>query len=146
MRYMLENFLNDLTGTSAVEFVLIAPLVAVLFVGTVDYGIFIREKMRLKNTTISVAEYIAKAGNDLERDTVAAAAYGEGVQDITLTSEFVCECADGITYVCPLDCGEGDYQRRYTSVTATGTFRALFPYPGVADSITLQSTSRSRVD
>lgn len=145
MKFLQEYIRNEL-GASAVEFALLSPILIVLLIGTVDFGFYIMQSMRLQNVAHASAEYVSQAQDDANVQIIAEEAYAGDFADITLTSEFECECSDGVVDVCPVSCGSNDYQRRYVSVTASGTFQALMPYPGLADDLELESTARMRVD
>lgn len=146
MLKMFKKYLRNESGASAVEFALISPILIFMLIGTVDFGFFITERMQLQNTAHAAADYVAQVQDDANVQIVAEESYGAGFEDITLTSEFLCECSDGVEAACPVSCGDDDYQRRFISIAASGTFEPIFPYPGLPTDMPLQSTVRMRVD
>ncbi|MCK5284107.1 MAG: pilus assembly protein [Alphaproteobacteria bacterium] len=142
----IKKYFKSEYGASAVEFALIAPILILMLIGTVDFGMFIMERMQLQNTAHTVANFVAQTQDDRNIQTIAAESYGANFADITLVSNFTCECSDSTAQTCPVDCGDDDYQRRFINVTASGNFSALFPYPFLPDSMELQSSVRMRVD
>lgn len=137
---------NNEDGASAVEFALLLPILILLFIGCVDVGYYLMNKMRLQNLSYSVAEYVAQADDDTNVQDIAAEMYEGDYENIELTSQFFCECSDGVAAECPIDCGADDYQRRFVTITADATFSALLPYPGIPNTLDMQSITRMRVD
>ena len=146
IRHKISIYFRKKCGASAVEFALLSPLLIILFVGTLDVGVFVWERMKLQNMTRTVAEYVVHAESDDNADVIAEETYTGNFADITLTSEFTCECANGIPDECPQACESGDYQRRFINISSSGTFEPLFPYPFISEGLVLQSSVRMRVD
>lgn len=147
MRFLkaLKAYLSECTGVSATEFALIAPIFSLLLLGTADMGLFLLEQMRLQNAAHSAAEYVSVSLSDENASTVADEVYN-GRGDVAVEIAFSCECVDGVATTCPVSCGEGDYQRRFISVTVTSSYSSLFPYPGLPESLDLSGFARMRVD
>lgn len=146
LRQIFKHYWRDESGASAVEFIMMAPIFIVLLVGTVDFGFFMTEKMRLQTVAQVTADYVSQTQVDDNAQVVAAESYDGDFEDVTLTSNFTCECSDGTAQECPVSCGDDDYQRRFVDVSASAVFEPIFPYPGLPDNVTLQSTVRMRVD
>lgn len=144
--HIFKRFITETKGTSAIEFAFLAPILIFMIIGTLDAGIFIQQKMQLHNAVSSAANYAAQTGEIDNIDTVAAESYDGDINNITLVSEFECECSDGSVTTCPRYCGMNDFQRRFISVSAEGTFSPMFVYPGIPDSIDLSTNVRVRVD
>ena len=143
---IIEQYLKNELGASAVEFALFAPLLLVMLFGTVDFGFFTLERMRIQNVAQAAASYVSQVQSDADIQTIAQESYTGDYDDISLTSQFVCTCSDGTAQECPVVCDEDDYQRRFVSVSVSGNFSPILPYPGLAESLNLQSTVRMRVD
>ncbi|MCB1650884.1 MAG: pilus assembly protein [Alphaproteobacteria bacterium] len=143
---VLKLYFKSRSGASAVEFALLAPLLILMLIGTVDFGFFTMERMRLQNTAAAAADYVARAKDDTNVQTVAQESYAGDFSDVTLTSDFVCMCSDGSEQTCPVSCGASDYQRRYVSVNASRTFQPLIMYPGIPRNLDLSMSVRMRVD
>jgi len=141
-----KTYIHNQSGASAVEFALLSPLLIFMFVGTIDFGLFIMERMHIQNTAHAVADYVAQVQDDANVQVVAEEAYDRDFSDIVIISEFECECSDGVVDACPITCSSDDYQRRFVRVSASGSFAPLFPYPGIPNNVDLQTTVRMRVD
>lgn len=147
MSFYSSGYFGDEQGASAVEFALIAPVIIMLFVVTIDLGFLMRDKMQLQNAVFSIADYVAQAQSADNLNQVAAEVYNDDAGNVDFSAEFTCACSDGIVVSCPVTCiGDGDYQRRYVTVSGEGTFDTLFPYPGTFDSMDFSSSARVRVD
>lgn len=144
--WKFRNFFSDQSGASAVEFALVSPILIFMLVVTIDAGFYIKERMQLQNAAQAAAEYVAQAQDDANVQTVADEVYAGDFATVTLTSEFSCECSDGVAQQCPVSCGSEDYQRRFVTVTAARDYEPLFPYPLVSQSLDLQAAIRVRVD
>lgn len=145
MKGFFKKYIHDCGGVAATEFALIAPIFAMLLVGTADMGMYILENMRLQNAAHAAASYVAQAQSEENAATVAAEIYN-GRGQIDVDTELACECADGVPLVCPASCGADDYQRRFINITINGTFNSLFPYPGLPEEMSLAGYARMRVD
>lgn len=143
---IFKTYNMDESGAGAVEFALLAPVLILLLVGTVDIGFYVLDRMMVQNTAHAAAEYVTLAQSDDNVQTVAAEAYGRDISNLVVQSRFNCECADGVAQACPLDCGADDVARRFVTVNVSGDFSTLFPYPAVPDPVTLQGFARMRVD
>lgn len=141
----IKKYIQNTDGIAAIEFALVAPILIFLIVATVDIGSYVMEDMKLQNTAHATAEYVAMVQSDSNAQTVAAESYRGNPEEITVSSSFSCECADGTPQACPLECGADDYQRRFVTVSVDAAFTPLFPYPGTND-VNLQGLARMRVD
>lgn len=142
----LKSYKTNNEATSAVEFALIAPVILILLIGTMEFGMYIHEKMLLQNTASTVANYIYEMQDDENALEVANETYTGRDASLTLTTEFSCQCSDGIAAECPIDCGESDVERRFVSVSLSGAFTPIFPYPGLPENIAMNTNVRIRVD
>ncbi|MCB1783615.1 MAG: pilus assembly protein [Alphaproteobacteria bacterium] len=146
IRKIYSYFLRQ-EGASAVEFALIAPGLLLMLVGTFDIGLYIVQKMQVQNVVEVVASYVVDVGSDDNVQVVAQESYGGDFSALTVTSDFECECSDGVVQACPVTCaGADDYQRRFVNIGATSHFTPLFPYPVLSSGIDINVSARMRVD
>lgn len=135
---------ND--GIAAVEFALIAPILALILIVTIDMGLFIKSKMQIHNAANVIADYVASQDGDDDVQIVAEESYAGVFADIVAVSDFSCECNDGVSQSCPVICAADDHQRRFIDVTVSGSFSPIFSYPGFENNMLLESSARARVD
>lgn len=145
------------SGQSLMEFALLTPLLAVLLLGVVDMGRYAYISILVGNaaragvaygtqthiTAHDTAGIIAAADNDFQNN-------GQSVSNLNVSSAYACGCDNGGTITVLLGCTTGSCpigQHEVVSlqVTASGTFNALFGYPGIPKSISVSRTATMRV-
>ena len=132
--------------------VLISPILVLLLLGAGDFG-------RVLYWSITLAQS-ARAGAQYGAQSSAAAANSTGIQQaalqdgqnitalggtITVTSSRYCQCEGGGAVV---NCADNDCAGApevYVEVTATTTFKTLFPYPGIPNTVNLSNTATLRL-
>ena len=140
-----SDFFQCEKGVAAVEFAMIVPILLLILVGTVDYGMFINSKMKLQDLSRSAAQYVVQGGSDddvMENIIQTSDFYTESQaagQTITVTTEQICECANGNNIECDSTCGSNDYLRNYYIATLESTYAPIIPG---FDNVTLQGYSR----
>ena len=144
--FIIDRYVKNIAGMAAVEFALIAPILALTLIVTIDMGMFITSKMQVHNAANVIAEYVASQDDDVDVQIVAEESYAGVFADITATSDFSCECDDSVIQACPVTCIGEDHQRRFVDVTVGGSFSPIFAYPGFESSIQIEGVARTRVD
>lgn len=134
-------------GQAAVEFALVAPVVALLLVAASDL-------MRMYFTAIEVSN-AAKAGVQYGAQNPGTAADLGGMQQaaksdaanlsaMTASALIYCQCPDSsATFSCSTTNTCAD-KRVYVEVDTAATFRPLLQYPGLPASVQLSGTARMR--
>ena len=126
--------LRSRRGVAAVELALFAPILLLFLVAVVDFGLWIREQMKMTSAARAGVQFVlqdpvSNAGNIAAIQLAAGNASGLDVNAITVTPREFCECPNGTTLaVCTADCpGFPTPQRlKYFEVTVTGTFTPFF--------------------
>lgn len=144
------RFLENTNGVAAVEFVLIAPILLLLLIGLVDFGLYINAKMKLENMARASSEYVRNGGdpNNLTADVLAYSGSSDSANsfdDITLTTSNVCECDDNVETDCATGCAADGYMREFIIINLDMTYNTLFPYPGLPGSIPLSGRARMQI-
>jgi hypothetical protein len=128
-------------GNAAVEFSLAVPILAMIAIGALDYGMAYVEGLRLsgaahagagqalydaagwENTDdferTALEEY---AGHPLSNDQIAAL-------PVSAAAEAFCGCDDGSTLDCSASCPSGDTPNRLVRVTLSRDVQLMLPYP-----------------
>ncbi len=148
MASYIRSFGRDDGGLAAVEFALLAPVLMVMLVGMIDFGMFINQKMQLENLARASAEYVVKGGDEanVETDVLGASGLDEtALAEIEATSETVCECSDGAEIVCGGTCDGDGYQRSFYAFSMSRTYTPLFSYPGMPEQITMTGNARLQI-
>ena len=143
-----RGWLHATAGLAAVEFALIAPLLALTMICTVDLGLGIYRNMQVQNAAQAGAEYAITHGfnaSAIATATLSATALGT-IQASPQPAQF-CGCASsgGIAAVsCGATCSGGLQAGTYVTVSAQASYTTFIPYPLLPESyiFTAQSTVR----
>jgi Flp pilus assembly protein TadG len=147
----ITEYKKDEDGVAAVEFALIVPILAMLMIGLMDFGLFINAEMKLENMARSAADYVANGGDpaDINAEIIANGFTPDTVNtfdDVIVTTASTCECDDGVEVDCTGSCDAGTgYMREFFAVDLEIEYTTVFPYPGLPDSVTLVGHARMQV-
>lgn len=140
---------RDKTGSAAVEFALIAPLLAGALVGMVDLGIGLYEKMEVANAAQAGAQYaVAKGYNSSAIETAVTSASSLSAISATPAPAESCGCSNGTSLVaasCGSTCASGAVAGTYVTVSAQAQYSTIFSYPGLASPMTLSAQAVVRI-
>lgn len=138
------------------ELALLTPLFLLLVVGAIEIGRYAARAIEVGNAARAGAAYGVQdhfAAADLPGVTAAACQdfQGQNTCGLTVTKAYVCQCDNsGTVDPTPIDCTTGSCtapSREVVSlqVTASGSFNALFTYPGIPSPITVSRTATMRI-
>jgi len=146
------RILRLLRGVSAVELAMIAPVLALLTVGIVDYGLVWSRNMELANAVRAGTQY-AMIRRPIQGDTTAirqqvidsAPAPKIGSHDPQVT--LFCECPNGTSVPScdPAVCAPADMQT-FISITLSEQYPLLLDYPGFNNPVQLTQSSTMRLN
>jgi Flp pilus assembly protein TadG len=147
-----NHLLRDERGASLVEMALLMPLFLLLLFGAVDLG----RACYLVNEIAGAARAGAIYGSRNPTDTTGMATVAvddaSNVPNVSAgTPSYDCECANGSNVTSastcattPPSCSGGLNWVYKDTVTVTGTYAPLMPWPGVPSSMTFSSTASMR--
>jgi Flp pilus assembly protein TadG len=156
------------SGQALVEFAFVLPLLMVLALGVIEVGRYAYIAILLGNAARAGVAYGAQSVAFAADTTgIRSAAYydfagttsgstgtnGLPYSSLTVTSSFACGCDSGGTITSQTcsgtttagTCPGGGHWVIVLSVTASGTYNALFNYPGIPTSMTISRTASMRV-
>ena len=132
-------------GQAATELALVAPVLAVLLVGTADFArafYFHQEVIAAARAGAQYGSQSTTTAADTSGISTAALANGTNVPGLTASSS-VCTCgapppqtACGTGY-----CNGANVQSSYITVTASAAFNTLVNYPGIPHTTTMSGTA-----
>jgi YD repeat-containing protein len=156
-------------GQALVEFAFVVPMLLLLALGVIEIGRYAYIAILISNAARAGAAYGAQSNaqsvdatgiqNAADYDFAGATSgttttNGQTVSKLTVTSTVACGCdsAGALTsFGCTTatnpnagSCTTGHWVI-VVSVTASGTFNALFNYPGIPGSLTISRTASLRV-
>jgi len=140
---MKLGFFRNRDGAAAVEFGLIAPIVAAVLVGVATVGGSILAYSKMRQAVSSGAQYALAVDDDADAVAdVVRAAWPTRPESATVTSVKACYCAEAPDTAtdCSTNCSNGDYPKMYITVDAS---RPYTTFGG--DSITLRASQKVRL-
>lgn len=136
-------------GNAAIELALLAPMLMLLTIGTIDYGFAIYNQMEVQNAAQAGAEYALKHGFSATGISSAVTAATTLTVSATPAPAESCGCPSGTSLTpatCGTSCANGLAAGTYVTVGAQSTYSTLVPYPGIASSYTLAASSTVRIN
>jgi Flp pilus assembly protein TadG len=142
--------LRHKSGNAAIEFALIAPVLASVLVAMTDLGIALYESMEVNNAAQAGAQYaITKGWNSTAiQNAVTSASSLSGISASPAPAQS-CGCASGTSVTaatCGATCAGGATAGTYVTVSAQAQYATLFSYPGLANPMTLSAQSTVRIE
>ena len=120
-------------GIGAVEFGFIAPILMLLLLGIVDFGMAYWKQMQVRNAANAGAQWSMTNGYDFA-GILAVAASATNLSGITVTPSNPCGCATaaGVTvYDCTATCPDNTVPKPYIIVNARICYAPLFTWPAL---------------
>jgi len=144
MPHLVRSFVRAESGVSAVEMALIAPVLMIIFMGLIDYGIAIFSKLELTSSVRAGAQYaIINSTNMAAIQTTVINSSNLDQANLVVNMPYeTCECSDGtVDAACLVICPAG-VLRHYVVIDATYTYVPFF----LPNNIVLNATSSIRVE
>jgi len=144
---------RDSRGTSAIEFAMVAPMLAMMVMGVTDFARGLDRKYEIQQASYRALELVSTGSSQNDYTQLikaeAVAASGEPAANVDVVNW--CEC-DGVkqssfTTACP----EGQQSARFVTVTIFSDFAPMFRYGPLASAFganangTVRLTARSTV-
>ena len=144
------------SGQSLLEFAILLPMLLLLALGVIEMGRFAYIGILVGNAARAGVSWGAQshttaadtnngietaADNDFQNN-------GPSLGSLNVTHAVVCGCDNGGTITgvsCTAVCPVGSHLVDSLSVTTSGTFSAIFNYPGIPTSITITRTATQRI-
>lgn len=144
---------RDSRGGALVELALALPLMLIVFFATVDFSRALYYSMALTNAARAGAQYCSISPANSVDTTGTLAVTNNASPSISGFSSSApgaaCFCAtDGGTFTsasCTATCPGGQHLVVTCSVTTSGTFSRVTPYPGIPATVPLSRSVRMRV-
>jgi Flp pilus assembly protein TadG len=155
IRQTIRRFIageDGITGTALIEFTLFAPLLVVMSIYTMDFGLYFYRQMQVQNAAQAGVDW-AIANRIFNHDVITAAVTNAtNYADITLPTDPILRCgcpsSTGVTFTpiaspCPV-CGTA-VGGRYVTVQTQATWNSFIRYglfSSATRTITSQATAR----
>lgn len=154
---VLRRLLADQRGSITIEAVFGFIALLILLLGVIDFGLAYTQKMGIENAVKAGIQYSTvrkPIQGDLTaiNNAVIMAAPTPSPGPNVLTSSMFCECADGSSAAClstggtPLICADGSTRRSFVKIALSQSYKLLFPYPALGNSISLSNSETVRLN
>ena len=149
VRALSRSFVRCLRAAVAVELALLAPVLALMLVGVIDFGGAVYERMQLTSAARAGVQFAIQSVENADDEAgILLAVQNAGSLDdanVTITTTQFCGCADGAEIDCDGTCGGDLKPGTYVSITVVEKFSTIFPYPGIDNPIILEGMAVLRV-
>ena len=143
-----KNFISLQSGGLTVEFVLLVPLVMMLFVASIDFGSYFLKKQNLSSITRDTITIVTNTPgfviNNQALLTFAQNSLGQSAQNVTVTVNKSCSCNGATGVSCTNTCN-GLPPAIFINATLSYDHTLLFPYPGLGNTASVTSNLEFRV-
>jgi Flp pilus assembly protein TadG len=149
----LRNLCKAKDGAALVEFALVAPVMLLLLLGTIDLGRGYYMGLEMANAAHAGAEYGSQNPSNTAGITAAAKQSAPNLSSLTVaTPTWGCECSDGTSYTancattptCTANASRGSNVVRRIQVQTSVVYTTLVPWPGIPSQLTLSNTATLR--
>lgn len=148
----MRRILRCESGQNLVEMALVAPLLVLMLAGAIDLGRAFYFAIQVKAAAHAGAIYGSQYPTDTTGMKTAADDNAQDIQGLTSytsSASWGCECWDGshqensaTCQTSPPTCAANTVY--YVTVTVSGTYQTLIPWPGIPSSIPLSETVQMR--
>jgi len=135
-------------GASIVELAMLLPLFPLLLLGGIDFARAYYLELELAGAVHAAAAYGSQNPTDTTGMQTAAQDDAPNVPNLSVeTPTYGCECSDGSNYSASCSttpsCPTNNEVYR-VNVTVTGTYKPIFPWPGIPSSMSFSSSASMR--
>jgi Flp pilus assembly protein TadG len=142
------NRRDSASGLAAIEFAIIAPILAMLLVCTSDLGLAFYHSMQVEDAAQAGVQYAAFKGFDLSGiETAVTSATTLNINASPAPSES-CGCPSGTgvaAATCGSNCADGTMAGTYVTVSAAGSYTTIIPYPLLPPTFPLSAKTTVRI-
>jgi Flp pilus assembly protein TadG len=137
---------QDQRGVTAVEFALVAPVIAFIFLAAADLGLATWQRTQVAEAARAGSQYAA--ANGWNSDGINAAATSMSKLSISVTPTTYCGCASSGSITqqsCATACSSGGSAATYVSVATQATYTPLSPFLWGKGTTSFNATSVTRI-
>lgn len=127
---------RERSGLGAIEFGFIAPVLATMLLGVIDFGMAFWEQMEVANAADAGAQW--GMSNSFDSSSITSVVKGStnlSIADshISATNPYGCPTTTGVTtYASSTTCPDGSTSKQYIVVTASICYATIFSWPGLS--------------
>jgi Flp pilus assembly protein TadG len=149
LRQFVGGDINGIRGTTAIEFAIIAPVLMLMTICTIDMGIGFYRYMQVESAAGVGAQSAALHGFNTSNiaSAITNATSYSGISASPAPSQFCgCPSTSGIEVAtCGSTCTGGAAAGTYVTTSAQSTYTPIMSYPLLPSSFTLSAQSTMRI-
>lgn len=140
----LRRLFKSQSGTSIIEFAIVAPFLILLVIGLIEFGRYMYFGILAAHAAEAGAQYAAQNTTNMNNQSgITSAVDGDGGSlTWTVHPNVFCEQV-GAAVTCPVS--PNSNFTYYVTVKVTGTFSSLLNYPGVPNQLNVFAQTTMRV-
>ena len=125
LAYALRTFATNCRGASAVEFGLIAPLIAVTLLSIAEIGQIVYQRTDMHGALRSGGQYVLNGGRDLDAAReIIVRSWTAMPEDAVVEATRYCLCSN-VAHACNSPCASGSVPEAYISLRAHATLGGI---------------------
>jgi Flp pilus assembly protein TadG len=118
---LFRRLRQDNKGVAALEFGLIAPIMAAAFILTLDVSLHVVNRMRMESAVRAGLQYLMNNGRDLAQlENIVQLSWSSKPADADISAVRYCLCSD-VAHVCDTLCADNSAPESYFTVNVVGT-------------------------
>jgi pilus assembly protein CpaE len=145
---IIRDAAGDSAGAAAIEFAIIAPVLALFILGLIDLGLGFAAQMSVSQAAQSGSYYALLKGYDTA-NIASAIQNASNATNISGSSSQSCGCptsSGGVaSAACGSSCPNGQTAGTYVTVSAQYQYSTILPYPSLTSPMTLSAVSMVRI-
>lgn len=120
-----KRLARDRSGVTAIEFALVAPMMAAALVLTLDVSLYVVNRTRMHSGIRAGIQYLMDNGRNLDQlESIVSQSWSEKPANANIETERYCLCSD-TRHVCNVLCADDSAPESYFSISASGTLKGL---------------------
>ena len=121
----LKRLAKERDGVAAIEFGMVAPLMAAAFILTLDVSLHVINRMRMEAAVRSGIQYLMNNGRDLHQlENIVEQSWSAKPGDANITAVRYCLCSD-VAHACDTLCADDSAPESYFTVNVSGTLEGF---------------------
>ena len=154
MRIWRKTLARDESGVALIEFALLAPVLALLCVGAIDFGLAFASQLQLAAAVGEGAQYAFLTGSGVQASAVQVVVQkATALPAVTASVSYnstSCSCPTGTppalsSQTCGVACPDGSMPGKFLSISAQYTYAPIFPSYALIANPDLHETVTVRV-
>lgn len=145
----VQRFWHDIRGGSLVEIAFLIPLLVLLAIGGIEFGMIALHKMAANSAARAGVQYgaldLTTAANTAGMEEAARDDLGNAADGTLINARQYCYCPTEGEVACTATCADGSFTMMYVEVSVHDEYKYILGYPGIASSFPIDARAHMRV-